>query len=125
MRPVLRFAVVLIVGLGLVAALASIVFNKTARSWFESDLRLRAEIAVRGARQELVLPGHVGDPAVAAFGRCPQRAGQPPGPAACVDDQVGVDLPVAYPHPGGPSPLAADLISMAGAQRYSRLRLGG
>jgi trehalose 6-phosphate synthase len=54
MRPVLRFAVVLIIGLGLVAALASILFNKTARSWFENDVRLRAEIAVKGARQSFV-----------------------------------------------------------------------
>src|SRR3954465_3504787 len=54
MRPVIRFAVVLVVGLGLVAALASVVFNKTAHSWFEHDLSLRAEIAVRGARQAFV-----------------------------------------------------------------------
>jgi hypothetical protein len=59
MRPVLRFAVVLIVGLGLVAAVASILFNKTARSWFENDVRLRAEIAVKGARQSFV--DHWGD----------------------------------------------------------------
>src|SRR5450432_2176696 len=54
MRPVIRFAVVLVVGLGLVAALASVLFNKTAHSWFEHDLSLRAEIAVRGARQAFV-----------------------------------------------------------------------
>ncbi len=54
MRPVIRFAVVLVVGLGLVAALASILFNKTAHSWFEHDLSLRAEIAVRGGRQAFV-----------------------------------------------------------------------
>ena len=51
MRPVIRFAVILVVGLGLVAALASVLFNKTAHSWFEHDLSLRAELAVRGARQ--------------------------------------------------------------------------
>jgi trehalose 6-phosphate synthase len=54
MRPVIRFAVVLVVGLALVAAVASILFNKTAHSWFENDVRLRAEIAVKGARQAFV-----------------------------------------------------------------------
>src|SRR5882672_2696344 len=54
MRPVIRFAVVLVVGLALVAAIASILFNKTAHSWFENDVRLRAEIAVKGARQAFV-----------------------------------------------------------------------
>ena len=54
MRPVIRFAVVLVVGLGLVAAIASILFNKTVHSWFENDVRLRAEIAVKGARQAFV-----------------------------------------------------------------------
>jgi trehalose 6-phosphate synthase len=54
MRPVIRFAVILVVGLGFVAALASILFNNTARTWFENDVRLRAEIAVRGARAGFV-----------------------------------------------------------------------
>src|SRR5581483_9127250 len=54
MRPVIRFAVILVVGLGLVAAIASVLFNKTAHSWFEHDLSLRAEIAVRGARQPFI-----------------------------------------------------------------------
>ncbi|HEX3597427.1 MAG TPA: hypothetical protein VHU80_20105, partial [Polyangiaceae bacterium] len=50
----IRFAVVLVVGLGLVAALASVLFNNTAHSWFEHDLALRADIAVRGGRQAFV-----------------------------------------------------------------------
>ena len=78
-----------------------------------------------GAGPHLVLPGDVGDPAVTALGRCPQRAGQPPGAAARVDDQAGVDQAAACPDPGDASPPRAHLIDMAGAQLDPGLGLGG
>jgi len=54
MRPVIRFAIVLLAGLALLAALASVIFNRITRSWFENDVRLRAEVAVNGAHEAFV-----------------------------------------------------------------------
>ena len=79
----------------------------------------------RGAGPHLVLPGDVGDPAVTALSWSPQRPGQPPGPAARVDDQIGVDQAAGCPDPGDASPLAAHLIDMPGAQPHPGLGLGG
>jgi hypothetical protein len=80
---------------------------------------------VCGAGQHLVLPGDVGDPAVTALGRSPQRPGQPPATTACVDDQIGINLMAAGHDPGDASPLAAHLIDMTGAQPHPGLGLGG
>jgi trehalose 6-phosphate synthase len=54
MRPKIRFFIVLFIGLAVVAVGASWVVHKTARGWFENDLRLRAEVAVTGGRRALV-----------------------------------------------------------------------
>jgi trehalose 6-phosphate synthase len=55
MRRAVRFIFVLICGLGLLTWVASVVVHRTTRDWFERDLSLRAELAVRGAaRQALV-----------------------------------------------------------------------
>jgi trehalose 6-phosphate synthase len=56
MRQVVRFAVLLILGLSLVAIVASIVVRRTARGWFEHDLTLRAELVVNGSRRRLIQP---------------------------------------------------------------------
>jgi len=58
MLPVLRFALALVLGLGLVTWGASMLVHRTTRAWFERDLNLRAELAVRGARQALVAHWH-------------------------------------------------------------------
>jgi trehalose 6-phosphate synthase len=50
----LRFALVLVAGLGLLAWLASLVVNETARRWFEKDVTLRADLAVSGSRRALI-----------------------------------------------------------------------
>ena len=55
----------------------------------------------------------------------PQCPGQPPGAAARVDDQIGVDLTAAHLDPGGASPLAGHLIDMSRAQPHPGLGLGG
>jgi trehalose 6-phosphate synthase len=55
MRRSVRFIFVLICGLGLLTWVGSVVVHRTTRDWFERDLSLRAELAVRGAaRQALV-----------------------------------------------------------------------
>src|SRR6478609_3519236 len=54
MRPALRFAIVLVLGVGLVATAAAFIFNRIARNWFEGDERLRAELAVKGGRRAFI-----------------------------------------------------------------------
>src|SRR5689334_22387830 len=54
MRRAARFALALVVGLGLVTVVGYTLVQRTTRRWFEKDLRLRAQLAVSGARQALV-----------------------------------------------------------------------
>jgi trehalose 6-phosphate synthase len=49
-----RFLIVLILGLAVVAWLASVAVRETTRDWFERDVSLRAQLAVNGARQALI-----------------------------------------------------------------------
>ncbi|HEY7515338.1 MAG TPA: trehalose-6-phosphate synthase, partial [Vicinamibacteria bacterium] len=56
MPRVLRFLLVLVVGLGAVAWAASVLVHRTTRDWFEKDVSLRARLVVGGARQALA--GH-------------------------------------------------------------------
>jgi len=49
-----RFLTVLILGLAVVTWLASVAVRETTRDWFEKDVRLRAQLAVNGARQALI-----------------------------------------------------------------------
>ena len=53
MLGAVRFLVALVLGLALVTWIASVMVQRTTRAWFERDLSLRAELAVRGARQGL------------------------------------------------------------------------
>jgi len=54
MSRIMRFAVALVLGLGVLTWVASIVVQKTTRAWFEHDLVLRSELAVNGAREALI-----------------------------------------------------------------------
>jgi trehalose 6-phosphate synthase len=54
MRPGVRFAIALVLGLALVTWLASSVVRETTGGWFERDTGLRAQLAVSGARQALI-----------------------------------------------------------------------
>jgi len=49
----LRFAAALVIGLALVTWAASVMVRRTTRSWFESDMRLRAQLALVSARASL------------------------------------------------------------------------
>lgn len=51
--PALRFALALVLGLGLLTWVASRVVQQTTRGWFERDVSLRARLAVAGARETL------------------------------------------------------------------------
>ncbi|MEP7050266.1 MAG: trehalose-6-phosphate synthase [Pseudomonadota bacterium] len=53
MRRLPRFIAVLLLGLGLLAALAYFVLAHTTRTWFEADLALRSRLAVGSARESL------------------------------------------------------------------------
>ena len=53
MRQTFRFVVALVLGLGLLAWIASIIVQRTTRNWFEKDTTLRAQLVVNGARQAL------------------------------------------------------------------------
>jgi len=54
MRRAARFAVALVFGLAVVTAVASLLVHRTTRSWFERDLMLRAQLAVKGVRNALL-----------------------------------------------------------------------
>ena len=54
MRQPVRFVLALLAGLALLTWGASVIIEKTTRDWFERDLRLRAELAVSGAREVLI-----------------------------------------------------------------------
>jgi trehalose 6-phosphate synthase len=51
----------MLLGLALVTALGYVLVSATSRSWFENDIRLRAELAVRGARRGLISRWERGD----------------------------------------------------------------
>jgi trehalose 6-phosphate synthase len=57
----LRYALPVALGLALFCALGYLAVNATSRSWFEDDVRLRAALAVRGARNELANAWSRGD----------------------------------------------------------------
>jgi trehalose 6-phosphate synthase len=61
MRRAARFAIALVCGLAIVTAVASMLVQRTTRSWFERDLKLRAELAVNGARNGLLQHWSSGD----------------------------------------------------------------
>jgi trehalose 6-phosphate synthase len=64
MRRALRFIVVLVIGLALVALLAANLVRQITTSWFEKDIALRASLVVSGARQALVDNWRPNDPKV-------------------------------------------------------------
>jgi trehalose 6-phosphate synthase len=49
-----RFVTALVLALALLTWAASLIVHRTTSGWFENDLRLRAQLAVTGARQALV-----------------------------------------------------------------------
>jgi trehalose 6-phosphate synthase len=54
MSQLLRFILILVAGLALLAIGATRVVQRTTQKWFESDIALRAQLAVTGARSSLV-----------------------------------------------------------------------
>jgi trehalose 6-phosphate synthase len=58
MRGAVRFVVVLVLGLALLAAAAAVIVHQTTRDWFEKDVGLRSRLAVSGARQALIAHWH-------------------------------------------------------------------
>jgi trehalose 6-phosphate synthase len=53
MRQMLKFLAGLVVSLGILTLATSAIVQRTTRRWFEDDVRLRAELVVRGARETL------------------------------------------------------------------------
>ena len=94
----LRFVVVLVPGLALVAWLALSLATKTGRAWFERDLTARAELAVAAARQDLV--EHWGPEArgrIEAVLREIARDERILGAAACLPDGTTLATTPVYP----------------------------
>jgi trehalose 6-phosphate synthase len=54
MPTTLRYALPILLGLALVVSISYVLVSATSRSWFEDDVRLRAELALRGARGAIV-----------------------------------------------------------------------
>ena len=71
------------------------------------------------------MPRHISDSAVTTFGRRSEGPGELAGAAGCIEDQIGFHLVTVHPDTDGVSLLAANVIDVAGAQRDTRLRLGG
>jgi len=63
MRRTLRFLVVLLGGLGLLAVVGYYALTSTTRRWFDKDISLRAQLAVSAAQQSLLASWH-GDSAM-------------------------------------------------------------
>ena len=61
MRTALRYALPIVLGLGLLTLVTYFIVSATSRNWFEDDVRLRAELAMRGAREPLTLRWARGD----------------------------------------------------------------
>src|SRR5229473_7631553 len=61
MPSTLRDSLPMLLGLALLTGVGYLLVSATGRSWFEHDVQMRAELAVRGARRGLV-------------SRCPPRA---------------------------------------------------
>src|SRR5689334_8958261 len=53
MSSLLRFLVVLVMGLAVLASGALVLVTSNLRAWFERDLQLRAELAVNSSRRDL------------------------------------------------------------------------
>jgi hypothetical protein len=53
MSGLLRFLVVLVLGLALLAYGALVIVTTTFRDWFERDLQLRAQLVVNGSQRAL------------------------------------------------------------------------
>jgi hypothetical protein len=61
MRTALRYALPIVLGLGLLTGVTYLIVSATSRNWFEDDVRLRAELVMRGAREPLTLRWARGD----------------------------------------------------------------
>ena len=99
-RQALRFTLALIAGLALLTWGASVVVSRTTRAWFEKDMQLRAQLAVSGARETLVVPLGPGPGGGAAQGpgrAHPRRAGHGRGGLRRGSRAAGADgrLPAA------------------------------
>jgi trehalose-6-phosphate synthase len=57
-----RFFIGLVVGLAVLTWAGSVVVERTTRSWFERDIKLRAELAANGVRPALVAHWRADDP---------------------------------------------------------------
>jgi trehalose 6-phosphate synthase len=53
MHPTIRYALPIVAAISIITGAAYLVARETSRSWFEDDVRLRAENAIRGAQEVL------------------------------------------------------------------------
>jgi trehalose 6-phosphate synthase len=67
MSRAVRFIVLLVLGLGILTFGATVIAERTARSWFKQDLNLRARLAITGARSALVDNWQDGAPTLSAL----------------------------------------------------------
>ncbi|MCA1825483.1 MAG: trehalose-6-phosphate synthase [Myxococcales bacterium] len=66
MPTTLRYALPILLGLAILCAVSYLLVSSTSRSWFEEDVRLRAELALRGARGAIAEAWGRGDRAALA-----------------------------------------------------------
>src|ERR1700688_4280094 len=53
MRPMMKFLLGLVLSLAILTWVTAVLVQRTTRRWFVNDVRLRAELVVRGAREAL------------------------------------------------------------------------
>ncbi len=107
MRRALRFILALVAGLGLLTWGASVLVSRTTRDWFDRDIRLRAGLAVSGARAALVARWNPQDPEpLREILQAIARDERITGVAAC-----GTDLSLLVSTTGYPPQLSCSAVS--------------
>lgn len=92
-----RFLLLLVAGLALLTALAHTVVTRTARGWFERDLRLRAELAVTSAQQSLLRRWQLGAAELTPVLEDITRDERIMGAGACSPDGALLAASAAFP----------------------------
>ncbi len=143
MSRALRFVFALVVGLALLTWAASVLVQRTTRSWFERDIQLRATLAVNGVREALISrwnPAHAADlrDVLSVLARDERIMGA----AACTNDQAMLARTTEFPaglgcqfvssqmrganaQPGADPPWAAVLPLPGGNVHVTAIRIAG
>ncbi len=114
MRRALRFLLVLLVGLALLAGFAYDAILHTTRQWFERDLHLRSQLAITAARQSLATNWGPNQPGLKQTLADITHDERIMGAAACSLDGEALAATDGYPVEFGCRPVLAQMRREAG-----------